>query len=85
MDAWTERIRGDQERRAKLAAGQAFTNLVLWGPILGFLLLSAFVPGFTALFAGPLGALIASLGMALLVGAYLISRHVLARERGFLR
>lgn len=85
MEAWTERIRGDQERRARLSAGQTFTNLVLWGPILGFLLLSAFVPGFSAAFAGPLGTLVAALGMALLVGAYLVSRHVLARERGFLR
>lgn len=82
LDAWTERIRGAQQRRAKLASAQTLSNLMIWAPICLFFVLNAFT-GVGATFQGSfLGQITGDVGFTILVAAATIARTTLDKERG---
>jgi len=78
IDAWTERIRGDQKKQAKVASTRRFSNAIIGGPMIAFLLLSLISPGTAAVFQGSLaGQLSADVAMLLFTaGAYVVKNSV---------
>lgn len=78
IQAWTERVRQDKKRHAKLAATKRFTTLIIAGPVLGFLTLGLLAPGIMAVFSTSLaGQAAGAAGMALMGGAALVARGAL--------
>ncbi|WP_020375087.1 type II secretion system F family protein [Sulfobacillus thermosulfidooxidans] len=80
IQAWTERIRQDKKRQAKLAATKRFTTLIVAGPVIGFVALGLLSPGVMAVFHDTLaGQMAGALGMAMMGSAALIARNSLRR------
>ena len=82
LDAWTERIRSSQQRRAKLGMAQKFSAIVIWVPVVGFLAVMAFTGAGSVLKTSFAGQAVATLGMGFMFLAAYIARTALAQERG---
>ena len=78
IDAWTERIRGDQRKQAKIATTRRFANAIIGGPMVGFLLLPLIAPATAAVFQNSLaGQASADVAMLLFaVAAYVVKNSV---------
>lgn len=81
LDAWTDRMRADEQRRAKLAGGRRLVNLLVGGPLIVFVLLPALAPAAGAVFtATAAGQAVGAVGLALLGAGAWLARVTLGRE-----
>ena len=78
IDAWTERIRGDQKKQAKIASTRRFANAIIGGPMVAFLLLPVMSPATAAVFQNSLaGQASADVAMLLFAAAaYVVKNSV---------
>jgi|GEM_PF-3068422 len=78
IDAWTERIRGDQKKQAKIASTRHFANAIIGLPMVAFLLLPLFSASTAVVFqnsvAGQASADVAMLLFA--AAAYVVKNSV---------
>jgi hypothetical protein len=78
IQAWTERVRQDKKRHARLAATKRFTTLIVAGPVLGFVALGFLAPGVMSVFSASIaGQAAGAIGMAMMGGAALVARGAL--------
>ena len=78
IQAWTERVRQDKKRHAKLSATKRFTTLIVAGPVLGFVALGFLAPGVMSVFSASIaGQAAGAIGMAMMGGAALVARGAL--------
>jgi Flp pilus assembly protein TadB len=86
LDAWTERIRMDERQLGRLATARRFTNLIIGGPLIGYVLMGAVAPGTMHTFAGSVaGQAVGGVGMLLMVfGAYVARSTIRRAQRGVL-
>jgi len=82
LEAWTERVRASQRRRAKLSTAQMLSTIMIWGPVGLFLFLNAFTPVGNAFQGSFLGQLMAAIGFTIMVFGATIARKTLDKERG---
>ncbi len=82
IDAWTERIRGDQRKQAKIASTRRFANAIIGGPMAGFLLLSLLASRTAAVFQTSLaGQASADVAMLLFAAAAYVVKNSVARSQ----
>ena len=78
IDAWTERIRGDQKRQAKLSTTRRFSNAIVGIPMLAFLLLPILSPHTASVFQRSVaGQASGAAGMLMFAAAAFIVRQTL--------
>ncbi|MHB1926582.1 MAG: type II secretion system F family protein [Leptospirillum sp.] len=83
VEAWTDRVRFDQQRRAKLSGGKRLSNILIGGPVIFFLLLPLIAPGTAAAFYTSLGGqLVAVAGMLAMATATVVARRALSKAEG---
>lgn len=81
IQAWTERVRADKKRQAKLAATKRFTSLIVGLPVVGFVAMGFMAPHVMQVFNSSLaGQAAGAFGMALMGGAASIARSALKQS-----
>ena len=82
IDAWTERIRGDQKKQAKIASTRRFANAIIGGPMVAFLLLPVMSPATAAVFQNSLaGQASADAAMLLFAAAAYVVKNSVKRSQ----
>ena len=82
IDAWTERIRGDQKKQAKIASTRRFSNAIIGLPMVAFLLLPVFSASTAVVFQNSLaGQASADVAMLLFAAAAYVVANSVARSQ----
>ena len=81
IDAWTERIRGDQKRQAKLSTTRRFANGIVGLPMLVFLLLPILSPTTAAVFQNSVaGQASGAAGVLMFAAAAYVVRQTISKS-----
>lgn len=82
LEAWTDRVRSDQKRHAKLNTTRRFTNLIIGVPVALFVLLPLLSPGTASVFRMSfVGQVVAAVGMLLFWFAAVVVQSTIRRSQ----